>query len=154
MQATTIEYTRPVPRPFRSERRSRLSGPVTFQSEAFSGSLLVTLLISHAGAGSLSSITVTSMVTDVIRPLDGHRTSGVALMATTVGGTTAGKIGQGDGPGPAYEMHQFLSNVLRAPFIVASSLMSKPIGPYVLETWAGGFPATMFPWIVLPDAGA
>jgi len=77
---------------------------------------------------------------------------GVAVSAEMVGGTTAGKLGQGDGPGPAYVMHQFISNVLRAPFMAASSLMSKPIGPYVLETWLGGFPAAMFRRIVLPDA--
>jgi hypothetical protein len=51
-------------------------------------------------------------------------------------------------------MHQFHSNVLRAPFIAASSLMSKPTAPYVLDTWLGGFPATMFRRIVLPDAPA
>jgi hypothetical protein len=45
-------------------------------------------------------------------------------------------------------MHQFLSNVLRAPFEAASSLMSKPTGPYVLDTWLGGFPAAMFSRIV------
>jgi hypothetical protein len=51
-------------------------------------------------------------------------------------------------------MHQFPSNVFRAPFVVASSLMSKPIGPYVLETWLGGLPAATFRRNVLPEAVA
>ena len=92
------------------------------------------------------------MVTGTICRSEARGRLGVAVSAEIVGGTTAGKLGHGDGPGPEYEMHQFLSNVLRAPFVAASSLMSKPIGPYVLETWLGGFPATMFWRIVLPDA--
>src|SRR6188768_2659345 len=51
-------------------------------------------------------------------------------------------------------MHQFRWNVLRAPLPAASSLMSKPIGPYVRDMWLGRFPATIFSRIVLPDAGA
>jgi hypothetical protein len=43
---------------------------------------------------------------------------------------------------------------LPAPFAAESSLMSKPIAPYVLEIWLGGLPAAMFWRIVLPDAPA
>src|SRR5688572_29514087 len=104
---------RPAPRPFRSARRLRLSDPVTFQSVAADGSLLVTLLIRHAGLGSLSSVTVTPIVTGTMCPFGGQRTSGDAVSAEIVGGTTAEKLGQGEGAGPVYVMHQFPSNVLR-----------------------------------------
>ena len=77
----------------------------------------------------MSSETVTAIVTGTICPFGGHRTSGVAVTAGDRGRGHAGKLGQGDGPGPEYVMHQFLSKVLRAPLVGASSLMSKPIGP-------------------------
>jgi hypothetical protein len=62
--------------------------------------LLVTLVIVQAGAGSLLSLTVTPMVTGTILPFGGQRTFGVAVSTEMVGGTTAGRLGHGDGPGP------------------------------------------------------
>jgi hypothetical protein len=100
VQVTVIEYARPEPRPFRSARRLRLSGPVNVESETSNDSLLVTPVITQAGAGSLSSAAFTPIVTATILPFGGQRTFGVAVTAEMVGGLTAGRLGHGDGPGP------------------------------------------------------
>src|SRR5215471_8324519 len=120
---------RPGPEPSRAARSASSSGPLRLQSDASSVSLLVTPVMWQAGDGSLSSTTVTPIATSIIFLLAGHRLSGVAVSPVMAGDVTAGRFGQGDGPGPKYVTHQFLSNVLRAPLAAASSLMSNPIGP-------------------------
>ena len=49
----------------------------------------------------------------------------VRIVATS----PAGKLGQGLGPGPEYEIHWLLSIMLRAPLVADWSIMSNPIGP-------------------------